>query len=61
MKRKKKASSCFKYTHADSTETESSEEDIPDSFYELEEVVEVETEEVFFEGNPVYSSGSESE
>ena len=52
---------CFKYTHIDSTETESSEEEILDSFYDFEEVVEVETEEVFFEENPVYSSGSESE
>ena len=52
---------CFKYAHTDSTETESSEDEIPDSFYDFEDVDEVETEEVFFEENLVYSSGSESE
>ena len=52
---------CFKYAHTNSTETESSEDEIPDSFYDFEDVDEVETEEVFFEENLVYSSGSESE
>ena len=52
---------CFKHMHTDSSETESSEEDIPGSFYDFEDVNEVELEVEFNEKSPVYSSGSESE